>query len=611
MLKLRPGRAHRALCDAFPKLFSLTRGVPVRARTRSAAGFAIARGEDGIVVEHATPSEWFRALGELARGGDWSTLEIVPEFDFRGLLLDASRNGVPHVASLEQRIVELALLGLNQLTLYTEDTFEVQGHPLIGYMRGPYSPSEIRRVVRFAKLFGIEMFPCIQTLAHLEQVLQYRKAYNPVRDTASVLSVKAKGTRDFVAALLDSASAPYDSRVIHVGMDEPWDLGRGTCFEVNRPLDPRELYIAHLKVVAGLCAERKLEPIVWGDFVLGQHAFNGDLPMTPAQWRKLPKRLTLDYWSYFAEDEAHYARDMLRFRKHGFEPIVSPALWNWDRFWGLYDKAKRTYEPMLRAAKAQGVRRVLMTMWGDDGAEAPYRSNFPGLAQYAEHCFRAVPAEADVAGMVEALSGDSLEAFLLPTSLDCPDSIALRDNGNFAKTFTWDDPLLGMFASHLADRPMTAHYRALTVKLRAQARRAAPRNRVLFGFVAELAACLTFKADLRARARKAYLAGNRGALFAAVNDTNKTLRAMQRLWRAHRAAWLEEQKPFGLEVLDLRYGGQIARLRVLRETLRDHLAGRAPSIPEFDAKPQRYLGNYPYHGRKYRGTASPVFSIWV
>ena len=100
-------------------------------------------------------------------------------------------------------------------------------------------------------------------------------------------------------------------------------------------------------------------------------------------------------------------------------------------------------------------------------------------------------------------------------------------------------------------------------------------------------------------------------MLGVVADTQRTITAMRRLWRAHRAIWLEENKPFGLEVLDLRYGGQLSRLQILQERLRDHLAGRAPNIDEFDVKPQNFLGEYPYHGRKYRGTASPVFSIWV
>jgi hexosaminidase len=611
MLKLPSGRAHRELSRTFPKLFSLTRGVAVAPRKRLRPGFAIGRDGQRFVLEYHTLSDWFRGLGELARNSDITELEVTPEFDFRGLMIDASRNGVPHVASLEQRIIELALLGINQLTLYTEDTYEVKGHPLVGYMRGAYTRSELRRVVSFAKSFGIEMFPCIQTLAHLEQVLQYRRAYAPLRDTASVLSVKSKHTRDFVAALIDSAAAPYESRRIHIGMDEPWDLGRGTCFEVNQKIDPRELYLTHLKLVAKLCDERKLQPTLWGDLVLGQHAFNGDLPMTSAQWKQIPKNVTLDYWQYFSEDESRYRMDVRRFREHGFEPIVSPGLWNWDRFWGLHEKAKRTFEPMLRVAKAEGLRRVLMTMWGDDGQEAPYRSNFPGLALYTEHCFRRVPERGDVARMVQTLSGDSIESFLLPSELDCPDEAAMKGNGNLAKSFIWDDPLLGLFSSHFEPRSMTPHYVRLSAKLSAQARSAAPRNRVLFQYASALSACLALKADLRTRARHAYLAGDRRGLRGIVADTQGTITAMRRLWRAHRAIWLQENKPFGLEVLDLRYGGQLSRLQILQERLREQLAGRAPNIDEFDVKPQNFLGEYPYHGRKYRGTASPVFSIWV
>src|ERR1700733_8377629 len=101
MLKLTPGRAHRELSRAFPKLFSLTDGTPIVARARTRAGFGIARDGKRVVVEHATLSDWFRSLGELSRRPTLAQLDVTPEFDFRGLMIDASRNGVPHVESLE------------------------------------------------------------------------------------------------------------------------------------------------------------------------------------------------------------------------------------------------------------------------------------------------------------------------------------------------------------------------------------------------------------------------------------------------------------------------------------------------------------------------------
>ncbi|HEY5374609.1 MAG TPA: hypothetical protein VIK01_13060 [Polyangiaceae bacterium] len=78
MLKLSAGPAHRELCSAFPRLFSLTRGVPVKARARRKPGFAIVQGARGLVVLHQAASEWFRALGELARNATLTTLEVVP-----------------------------------------------------------------------------------------------------------------------------------------------------------------------------------------------------------------------------------------------------------------------------------------------------------------------------------------------------------------------------------------------------------------------------------------------------------------------------------------------------------------------------------------------------
>ncbi len=80
----------------------------------------------------------------------------------------------------------LALLGYNMLQLYTEDTYEIDGEPFFGYMRGGYSHAELREIDDYAHQFGIEVVPCIQTLGHLGQMLQWPR-YLGLRDTAEVL----------------------------------------------------------------------------------------------------------------------------------------------------------------------------------------------------------------------------------------------------------------------------------------------------------------------------------------------------------------------------------------------------------------------------------------
>ena len=56
----------------------------------------------------------------------------------------------------------MALLGMDLLMLYTEDTYEVEGYPYFGYMRGGYTKADIRRMDDYAYSFGVEMMPCIR-----------------------------------------------------------------------------------------------------------------------------------------------------------------------------------------------------------------------------------------------------------------------------------------------------------------------------------------------------------------------------------------------------------------------------------------------------------------
>lgn len=60
---------------------------------------------------------------------------------------------------LTQKHIDVAALGMNMLILYTEDMFELEGHPKFGYLRGRYSLDELREVDDYGYEMGVELIP--------------------------------------------------------------------------------------------------------------------------------------------------------------------------------------------------------------------------------------------------------------------------------------------------------------------------------------------------------------------------------------------------------------------------------------------------------------------
>lgn len=79
------------------------------------------------------------------------------EFDSLGVMIDMSRNAVMSLVGLGRLMQLLAKMGYNTLFLYTEDTYEVDGEPYFGYMRGRYSKDELRAIDDLGYSLGIEV----------------------------------------------------------------------------------------------------------------------------------------------------------------------------------------------------------------------------------------------------------------------------------------------------------------------------------------------------------------------------------------------------------------------------------------------------------------------
>ena len=115
-----------------------------------------------------------------------------PCFDTLGPMLDMSRSRVMTVDGVCRFIDNIAALGMNMIMLYTEDTYEVEGEPFFGYMRGRYSADELKEIDEYASSMGIELVGCVQTLGHLEQVGKWKEFKNIFASANTLIGVDAR-----------------------------------------------------------------------------------------------------------------------------------------------------------------------------------------------------------------------------------------------------------------------------------------------------------------------------------------------------------------------------------------------------------------------------------
>jgi hypothetical protein len=543
-----------------------------------------------------------RAVGALLAGlipdgADWVEQAAFKTF---GIMLDCSRNAVMTVAHFKTWLRRLALLGYNMAMLYTEDTYTLPDEPYFGYLRGAYTADELREIDAYAARLGIEMIPCIQTLGHMEQILKW-PAYRQVRDTGSVLLVDEPATYALIDKMLARWSDVFRSRRVHIGMDETHDLGRGRFmdrFGYERAFD---IFNRHLANVVARCKAHGLEPMIWSDMYFRLGSETGDyydraceIPQDVVD--AIPPEVELVYWDYYHADKDFYLEWIARHRALGdpdtsaaAEPVMASGVWTWPTVW--YDRARtEAYAlPCIEACRASDVEEILFTMWGDDGSYCDFDSALAGLALVAEKAFASDVVSETLSTRFAAICGADYEMQCRASDLN---------NVLSPSAVLWDDPLLGLYVRHAEVHQegilleAEQNYRALVIALEGhtEAQAAGDLNHAWL-----LARALGAKLSLARQLIEAYAVRDAHALADVRRQIPEVLNALRALSDSFRALWLDHNKPFGLEVLQVRFGGLIARYEELDARLGDYLTGKIAHIPELEEAPTGNLGHTRYH----------------
>ena len=495
-----------------------------------------------------------------------------------GVMLDCSRNAVMTLPELKRFMAVLSRMGYNQLQLYMEDTYEVKEEPFFGHFRGRYTQEELKEADDFAASLGIELVPCVQTLAHFNQLVKW-PMYQAMTDDADVLMVGEERTYEFIEHLIAALRQCFRTNKIHIGMDEAHRLGMGKYREKHGERDRSTILLEHLNRVCEITRKYNFEPQMWSDMFYrianGGHYYGKNVKFDASIKAAIPEDVTLVYWDYYHSDKQTYNK-MFDGHKQLCDRIVfAGGAWKWSGFAPHNEFSLRCTKAALASCREKGIDELLMTMWGDNGAEASPWSVLPTLC-YAACAAQGITAMADVKAKFEEWVGYRYDDFML---LDLPDRVVRSKNiMNPCKYMLYNDCLMGILDSARCGDE-AKQYATFARRLKNAAKRTGE-YAYLFDTAAKLCEVLAIKADIGVRTRQAY--GDREAVKALLPDYKKMIKRTEVFYFAYRDQWYRESKPQAFDVHELRLGGLLLRMRSALDRLSAYADGKIDGIPELE-----------------------------
>lgn len=508
------------------------------------------------------------------------------------MMLDMSRGGVMTVEAVKGMIDAHAALGLNLMMLYTEDTYTVPEAPYLGYLRGRYTEKELREMDDYAAESGVELVPCVQTLAHLEQFLQW-DVNRDIKDNDCVLMIDEPKTYAWIRAALTALRRCFRTNRIHIGMDEAHGVGLGEYYQKHGAVNRFELLNRHLNRVVDICKELGFKPIMWSDMFYRLGSKNNDYYDTDAvvpesAIAQIPD-VALCYWDYYHTDEQFYAGMLEGHRKMGKEVVFAGGIWTWSGILPHVRKTNAAMYPALRACLKAGIGTVLATLWGDDGCETDYRLALNQLPIYSEHVWLGEDCtRAEVERMGERLTGLSEACFNAMGAFYADDEDRRPGKGLF-----YCDPLYPL-TEGLWD--LTGYREGLEEGIKTLERHLDD-SRCEYAWLAMRIALekLNWVNELR----PAYLRGDKAVVLTMANEKLPAMRElyvkMMSVWREQ---WESGRKRNGWETICARLGAVIARLDDVQRILLRWADGTIECVEELDETPlpaSRLCGRQDYH----------------
>ena len=228
---------------------------------------------------------------------------------------------------------------------------------------------EIRELDEYCKERFIDLVPNQNSLGHMESWVKMEE-FAPLgiqrddgKPTTTIDPLDPRSLA-FVERLYDGMMDAYSSKLMNVGMDEPFELGIGQTREACEKYGTGTVYTDYLNKIIALAKKNGKTPMFWDDVAI-KH---------PEQLERIDKDAIFLDWGY--ETEKLVERRCRKLSELGLRFYVCPGSSAWCSFTGRSMNAVRNITTYAELAKTFGAEGFLMTEWGNLG-----HAQFPAVAQ--------------------------------------------------------------------------------------------------------------------------------------------------------------------------------------------------------------------------------------
>lgn len=566
-------------------------GIVVKSESGSSLSLDLKNGE--YTIKHSILPEFFRGLAYCAdaiRNGNFVPKEEIRQFDTCGAMIDMSRNAVMKVESVKDMLEYMALMGLNMLMLYTEDTYEMKDYPMFGFMRGRYTKEELKEIDRYGQMLGIEIIPCIQTLSHLKTTLGWHYAER-IKDTPSTLYVGREETYEFIDKMLETMSECFTSRRIHIGLDEASDVGLGKRLKEKGYTHNFDLMTEHIDRVCEIASKYDLKPMMWSDMFFKNGKLGGDYDSTSEipddMSERLPENIELVYWDYCYEKQSVTDLFIGEHRnKLKRETVFAGGIWTWNRLLPSYVKSFDTARSQLKSCKENGIKTVFATVWYNTCALFNIYSILPGLQMYAENFYSKEVSDKKLSQMFEICTGYKFSHFLALGLDDFTKEIleSHKATDSFCVNSTaqhfFNDVLMGLMDKTLSGFDFKSYYKKCLSKFKnlSDMGNLTP----LFEQTKTLAQLLVIKSSIGYEIQSAYKDADKEKLQKCADELKTLLSLYEKYHKLAFVLWHKINKPFGWEGCDMLLSGMEGRIKTAILRIDGYLDGDFECIEELE-----------------------------